>query len=620
MPRMQPEMTPDFDVRDFVRTLTSRPGVYRMLDTKGRLIYVGKARNLRRRVGSYFGRKALDAKTQVMLAALARIEVTVTATEQEALLLEYNLIKQHRPKFNVVLRDDKSYPYIRVSTEQPFPRFEFHRGSRNAPGRFIGPFPNAGAVRQVLQQLQKLFRVRDCTDTFFANRSRPCLQHQIGRCSAPCVRLVNADEYRRDVDDAIRFIEGRDDEVVAELAARMERCSQAMEFERAARYRDQIADIRVLQEQQIIASDATADTDAIAVAQKDGQCCIALVMIRGGRVLGCRTFHPLVAAATGVPEILRAFLLQHYLEHAAPREILVGEPVEGATALEQGLAAVARHPVAIRQRIRGTRRRWLEMALMNAQQGAVARACAAVTMVEQFRQLGEALGLENSPERIECFDISHTQGFQTVAACIVFKATGPLKSEYRRFNIRGVAPGDDYGAIAQAVRRRYMRAVAGEARLADLLLVDGGRGQLARVTEVLEELGLPGLPAVAVAKGAGRRPGHERLYKPGSARALILPSESPAQRLIEQLRDEAHRFAIAGHRQRRGRARVGSVLEGIPGLGPRRRKELLQHFGGLQGISRAGIADLERASGISRKLAERIYGQFHDGTVSEPEA
>ncbi len=586
-----------------------------MLDSKGRIIYVGKARNLRRRVGSYFGRRALDAKTQAMLMALARIEVTVTATEQEALLLEYNLIKEHRPRFNVVLRDDKSYPYIRVSTQQPFPGFEFHRGSRAGAGRFIGPFPNAGAVRQVLQQLQKLFRVRECADTFFSNRSRPCLQYQIGRCSAPCVGLVEPGEYRRDVDDAIRFIEGRDDEIIAELVGRMERASAAMEFEKAARYRDQIAAIRRVQEQQIIASEAGADTDAIAVAQKDGQCCIAMLMIRGGRVLGCRNFHPHVAAETDPREILRAFLMQHYLEHAAPREILVGGSIDGASLLERSIAAVAGHPVAIRQRIRGTRRRWLEMALTNARQGAAAQASAAATMAEQFRQLGEALGLGGTPERIECFDISHTQGSETVAACIVYRPTGPQKSDYRRFNIRDVTPGDDYGAIAQAVRRRYARAAEGGAQLPDLLLIDGGRGQLARVTEVLNDLGLSGLRAAAVAKGPGRRPGQERLYMPEAARALVLPPESAAQRLVQQLRDEAHRFAITGHRQRRGKATVGSVLEGIPGLGPRRRKVLLQHFGGLQGISRAGVADLERATGISRKLAERIYGQFHSDSA-----
>lgn len=601
-----------FDPRDFLRTLTARPGVYRMLDARGHLLYVGKARNLRRRVKSYFSGKSLDSKTQVMLQSLARIEVTVTATEQEALLLECNLIKEHRPKFNVVLRDDKSYPYIHVSTQHPFPRFEFHRGLRNAPGRFIGPFPNAGAVRQVLQQLQKLFRVRECTDAFFSNRSRPCLQYQIGRCSGPCVGLIGAEEYRQDVDNAIRFIEGGGDEVLAELIARMERCSAEMQFEKAAHYRDQIADVRRVQEQQIIAAGAEADADAVAAAQTEGQACVTLLMIRGGRVLGCRNFFPRVAARTETNEILNAFLVQHYLAHAAPPEIVVGGTIQDAALLEQGIAGFAGRPVALRQRVRGTRRRWLDMALTNARQAATARAFAAATLAEQFADLAEALELPRAPERIECFDISHTQGAQTVASCVVYRPAGPQKAEYRRFNIGDVTAGDDYGAIAQAVGRRYARVATGEIPLPDLVIIDGGRGQLGRAAEVLAGLGLAAVPVVAVAKGPGRRPGHERVYRAEGLQPLTLSPDSPALRLVQQMRDEAHRFAITGHRQQRSRARLGSALESIPGLGPRRRKALLQHFGGLQGISRAGIADLQRTSGISRALAERIYSQFHD--------
>jgi len=602
-----------FDVPTFVRSLAHRPGVYRMLDAAGTVLYVGKARDLRRRVGSYFTRGGLDGKTQALLQAAARIEVTVTGTEQEALLLEYNLIKAHRPRFNVVLRDDKSYPYIHVTTDQPFPRFEFHRGSRKGPGRYFGPFPNAGAVRLMLQQLQKIFRVRQCTDSFFANRSRPCLQHQIHRCTAPCVGLVGGEEYRRDVENAMRFIEGRNAEVLDDLVRRMEDSSTRLDFERAAQYRDQIADIRRVQEQQVIAAGAAADLDAVAAVEGGGAPCVAVLMIRGGRVLGSRAFHPRAAAGTTPGEVLQAFLLQHYLEQPAPPEVLVRGVVPGAEALALALAGRAGHPVAIRGNVRGTRRRWLDLAAENARQAAASRATAAATVAEQRAALAEALGLGAPPERIECFDISHTQGGETVASCVVFGPAGATRSDYRRFNIRDVAAGDDYGALAEAVRRRYLRVKAGEAPLPDLLLVDGGRGQLARVEAELRELGLDGLPLAAVAKGEGRRPGYERVFRPGAGQPIAIPADSPALHLIQQVRDEAHRFAITGHRLRRGKARTGSALESIAGLGPARRRALLQQFGGLQGIGRAGIDDLARTPGISRALAERIYDRFHEG-------
>jgi excinuclease ABC subunit C len=605
-------MEPDFDAKGFVRSLTRRPGVYRMLDAQGAILYVGKARDLRRRVGSYFSRRGPDGKTIALLQATARVEVTVTGTEQEALLLEYNLIKEHRPRFNVVLRDDKSYPYIHVTTDQPFPRFEFHRGSRKGPGRYFGPFPNAGAVRLMLQQLQKIFRVRQCTDSFFANRSRPCLQHQIHRCTAPCVGLVSTDEYGRDVENAMRFIEGRDRDVLDDLVARMEASSAGLEYERAAQYRDQIADIRRVQEQQVIAAGAAADLDAVACAEAGGHHCVAVLMIRGGRVLGSRSFHPRVARGTGPGEVLSAFLVQHYLDQAAPPEILVGGRVPEPDLLAAALGARAGRPVAIRGNVRGTRRRWVALAAENARQAAASRASASATLTAQLAELAAALGLGAPPERIECFDISHTQGGETVASCVVFGTAGAARSDYRRFNIRDVPAGDDFGALAEAVRRRYLRVRAGEAPLPDLLLVDGGRGQLARVHAVLDELGLGDVPMAAVAKGEGRRPGHERVFLQGSGRPVALRPDSPALHLIQQVRDEAHRFAITGHRTRRGRQRTTSALESVPGLGPARRRALLQQFGGLQGISRAGVADLALTPGISAALAQRIYDRFHD--------
>jgi excinuclease ABC subunit C len=604
-----------FDSVEFVRSLSHRPGVYRMLDAHGNVLYVGKARDLRKRVGSYFSRRATDAKTQALLQAVAEVETTVTATDQEALLLEYNLIKQHKPRFNVVLRDDKSYPYIRVTTEQEFPRIEFHRGSRRLPGRFFGPFPNAGAVRQTLLQMQRLFRVRPCPDSFFAHRSRPCLQYQIERCSAPCVGLVTAEEYRRDVDNAMRFVQGRNDAVLTDLIDRMERSSAGYDYERAARYRDQIAAIRRVQAQQVISAGSAAEADALAVCEESGVFCVGMVMIRGGSLLGSRRFFPRAAPGTSSAEVLGAFVTQHYLTHEAPAEILVNGEVPDAEMISAVLTARAEHPVAIRRRVRGTRRRWLDMAFANAQQAAAMHATAAATWAELLAALGEALHLSAPPERIECFDISHTAGGETVGACIVFGPAGPVKRDYRRFNVRDVTPGDDYGALAQVVARRYSRLRTEGAPPPDLILIDGGRGQLDRVTSILQELGLGDIAVAAVAKGPGRRPGREKLYREGARAPLTLAADSPAMRIIQQVRDEAHRFAITGHRQRRTRSSRHSRLETIPGLGPRRRRALLQHLGGLQEISRAGIDDLARVPGISRTLAARIYSHLHEDAV-----
>lgn len=605
-------MPEHFDATEFLRTLTHRPGVYRMLDASGKVLYVGKARDLHRRVSSYFGSRPHDAKTTMMLRSVAGVDVTVTGTGQEALLLEYNLIKEHKPRFNVLLRDDKSYPYIHVSTDQEFPRFEFHRGSRSGGGRYFGPFPSAGAVREMLQQIQKLFRVRQCSDSFYANRSRPCLQYQIQRCTAPCVGLISAADYRRDVDNAISFIEGRGTDVLDDLVARMEACAQHLDYERAARYRDQIAAIRQVQHQQAIDSGGEMELDALGVAEERGQHCVAVLMIRGGRVLGARTLFPRAAPGTTAHEVLSAFVMQHYLRQQAPREILLSLPVEEADTMADVLGERAGHPVALRPRVRGQRRRWVEMAVDNARQAARTRAAAAATLAEQYEELAEALALPAVPQRLECFDISHTQGGETVASCVVFGASGPSRGDYRRYNIRGaMAGGDDYAALAEAVSRRFGRGKPGTATLPDLLLIDGGRAQLARVNDTLEELGLSSFPVFSIAKGDGRRAAGDRIFRPGVKEALMLPTDTPAMHLLQYLRDEAHRFAIAGHRRQRARRQISSPLEDIAGIGPRRRRALLQHFGGLQGITRAGIEDLATTPGISRALAERIYLRFH---------
>ncbi len=605
-------MAADFDHRQFLGSLSPRPGVYRMLSTGGEVLYVGKARNLRRRVASYYGARAVHPKVQALMAQTARVEVTITASEQEALLLEYNLIKAHRPRFNVLLRDDKSYPYIRVTTQQDFPRFEFHRGSRRVPGEFFGPFPNAAAVRETLNQIQKLFRVRQCSDNFFRNRSRPCLQHQIERCTAPCVGLIDQSTYREDVDDARLFLQGRNDAVLDNLAQRMEAAAAGLDYERAATYRDQITALNRIQAEQVITAPGVRDLDVLAAVVEPGGACVSLLVIRGGRVLGSRNFLPRVVAGTDPQEVLEAFMVQHYLAQAAPAEILIGASLAAKEVLASAFADHAGHAVRIRARPRGRSARWVEMAESNARQGLALHLAAAVNLRGQLEALSEALGLEAVPARIECFDISHTGGEKTVAACVVFGPDGPLKSDYRRFNLDDVPAGDDYAAIGRAVERRYLRLKKGEGALPDLVLIDGGRAQVDRARAVMEELQLPQVGLAGVAKGRDRRAGDERLHLPGRAQPVALPADSPALHLIQQIRDEAHRFALTGHRQRRSRASSASVLEGIPGLGPQRRRLLLRHFGGLQGVRSAGVADLRKVRGISTELAERIYGRFHD--------
>jgi excinuclease ABC subunit C len=606
-------MDEPFDSKAFLASLTNRPGVYRMLTGDGTVLYVGKARDLRKRVATYFGAKSHHPKTQALMAHTARVEVTVTGTEQEALLLEYNLIKEHRPRFNVVLRDDKSYPFIYVSTQQEFPRFEFHRGSRKVPGRFLGPWPSAGAVRDSLAQLQKLFRVRQCSDNFFSNRTRPCLQHQIQRCTAPCVGLISAEDYRRDVDDAILFLEGRNAAVLASLIERMERAAGQLDYERAAVLRDQVAVMRRIQAKQVVAGTGIDEADVLGLSMEQGQACVAVILIRGGRVLGSRTWFPRLVAGTDPEEVLAAFISQHYFHESPPAEILVPAAPLDAAALEIALAARNGQPCRIRHRVRGTRRRWLEMAATNASQGLASRLAAKSSLRVQLEVLAEALSLEEVPGRIECFDISHTAGDETVAACVVFGADGAIKADYRRFNIRDIKQGDDYAAIGQAVERRFARIKRGESPLPDLVLIDGGRGQVEKARAVLEEYQLAHLPLVGVAKGRDRRAGEEKLILPGESVPRSLQPDSPALRLIQQIRDEAHRFAITGHRQRRARARVSSSLESIQGLGPQRRRALLRQFGGLQGIRQAGVADLAKARGISVELAQRIYDHLHGG-------
>jgi excinuclease ABC subunit C len=605
-----------FDSKSFLRSLTHRPGVYRMLDAKHKVIYVGKARDLKKRVASYFHRTQSVPKTAAMMDKVARVEVTVTNTEAEALLLEYNLIKQHKSYFNVILRDDKSYPYIYASTDHAFPRLRFHRGPRKGKGRYFGPYPSTRAVRKTLNELQKLFMIRNCQDNFFANRTRPCLQYQIKRCTAPCVDLISAEQYRKDIDAAIQFLDGRNRSVIDTFVVRMDEAAAARQYEQAARFRDQIAKLKQVEARQLVSRSANQDLDIIGFASNGAIHCVTILFIRNGSVIGSHDHFPKSPGQTERSILLNSFVAQYYLGRDAPREIIIEDDIEDGSILQATLSDRGGHKVEIRYRVRGDRQRWLEMANTNAQQGLNLKVASNATIRRQFKALGEALGLDETPARLECFDVSHTSGEATVASCVVFNTAGAMKSDYRRFNLTPAAGGDDYGAMREALRRRYARVKKGEVPTPDVLFVDGGKGQLAEAMTVLDELELNWLQVVAVAKGRARRVGAEQLFVPGEKKPLQLPADSAALLLVQQIRDEAHRFAISGHRQRRSKARKTSALESIRGLGPKKRRELLRQFGGLQGVIAAGVDDLVKVRGIGRTLAETIYNDLHIDQVT----
>jgi excinuclease ABC subunit C len=595
--------------RDLLERIPQSPGVYRMLDAEATVLYVGKAKNLKRRVASYFSR-ALTRRLQVMVSQIADIEVTVTRTEGEALLLESNLIKSLRPRFNVLLRDDKSYPFIYLSTQDPFPRLAFYRGPRKTKGRLFGPYPSAWSVRETLQLLQKLFPVRQCEDSFFNNRSRPCLQYQIKRCSGPCVGLVSPEIYQEDVAHTIQFLDGRAEAVIEDLGRSMEQAAAALEFERAAVLRDQIATLSRIQQRQYVSGEG-GDLDIIACAQAGGVSCVQVFFIRAGRNLGNKAFFPKAPDDTDDATLLAGFLAQFYADKQIPPELVVSAEPEDRELLETALSERAERKVQIKWRVRAERARWLEMARSNAEIALKSRLGSQAGYGRRIEALRAALHLPERPQRMECFDISHTQGERTVAACVVFDGEGPRKSDYRRFNIEDITPGDDYAALHQALTRRYTRIQQGEYPIPDVLFIDGGRGQLGAVADALQELGVVGLLIVGISKGPDRRPGTELLWLLGHEAPVILPSDSPAMHLVEQIRDEAHRFAITGHRQRRAKARTTSALEGLSGVGPRRRQRLLKQFGGIRGLARAGVEDIAGVDGIGRQLAQQIYDAFH---------
>lgn len=599
-----------FDGKAFARKLSTGPGVYLMKDADDTVLYVGKAANLRKRVASYFDARPKGARIMRMIARIVAIEVSLTRTEGEALLLENEWIKSHRPRYNVLLRDDKSYPWIVLTTDHPFPRIAFHRGRRDPKRTYLGPYPSAGSVRESINLIQKIFRVRNCEDSYFSNRSRPCLQYQIRRCTAPCVNKVDQADYGAQVDDALLFLKGQSQKVITRLIGRMEQAAAGQRYEQAAVFRDQIESLKQMQSQQFVSA-GSGDADIIAVAAGAGGACVQVVSFRGGRNLGQRSHFPTQAAEADEREILEAFLGQYYRERVPPADIILSHAVESLAVFADVFSERAGRKVTLQPNPRGDRRQWLEGAKRNAENALAIHQASDARIESQFVALAEVLGWEEPPETMECFDISHTAGNQAVASCVVFDRQGAAKSLYRRFNMKGITPGDDYAAMRQVLERRYRKLAEGEGTAPGLVIVDGGKGQLSQAMDVFAEMGLEGIPLMGVAKGPERRAGYEEWILPGRRYPLEPGPESPASHLVQAIRDEAHRFAITGHRGRRQKAAVASPLEGISGIGAGRRRALLSHFGGIRGVRKAGVEELASVPGISTELAQRIYDALH---------
>ncbi|NOT15942.1 MAG: excinuclease ABC subunit UvrC [Methylotenera sp.] len=598
-----------FDPKPILKNLPNLPGVYRMINATDEVIYVGKAKDLKKRVSSYFNKNLPSPRTRMMVSNITKIETTVTHNEAEALLLENNLIKGLMPRYNVLFRDDKSYPYIAL-TGDTFSRLAFHRGTQRKGSQYFGPFPNAVAVRESIQLLQKVFKLRTCENTVFANRSRPCLQHQIARCTAPCVGLISDEDYRNDVHQAALFLQGKTNEVINALSAQMNQAAEAFEYEMAAVFRDRMQALRQVQAKQFVSDFNVADADVIACAQLQGQHCINLVMIRGGRHLGDRSYLPKNSDGETLEASVEAFIAQHYMAQNTPPLIVVSVKIE-TEILEEVLSEQAGRKVKINTNPIGDKRVWLKMAHTNAELALSQRAATSANQEAKLIALREALNLPENTERIECFDISHTMGEATVGSCVVFDRGDMQNSEYRRYNITGITPGDDYAAMRDVLTRRYKKVAAGEGVRPDLIFIDGGKGQLSVAVEVMAEVGLEDILLVGIAKGEERKPGLETMIFSDTGEMLNLEKENKGLHLLQQIRDEAHRFAITGHRAKRAKARLHSSLEDIEGVGAKRRKALLTRFGGLEGVKNASIDELAQVEGISQSLAEKIYGDLH---------
>ena len=602
----------EFDSKSFLSSLTHRAGTYQMMDAEASVLYVGKAKNLKKRVASYFRKTGISSKTAALVKKIKDIDITVTETETEALILEQNLIKKHRPPFNILMRDDKSYPYIFLSDKDQWPRLSFHRGAKKRKGSYFGPYPSVNAVRESMSLLQRVFKVRQCEDSFFKNRSRPCLQYQINRCTGPCVDMTSQEDYDLNVDLTRQYLEGKSEKIMKQLERDMEIASTDMKFEQAAEKRDQIKALRQVQSQQVIEK-GRGVIDVIAASIEKGQACIHILFIRQGRILGSRSYYPKIPLSETVEDLLSEFLPQIYLNGSGrsdiPKEIITNASFDGSEALSNALQQFVDRAVLIKQSIRGTRAKWMELALRTSSLNLSAKLVSTQTINQRFEALRSTLDLENIPERIECFDVSHSSGEATVASCVVFDSSGPVKNEYRKFNIEGVGANDDYAAMDQALRRRYKRLVNGEGRVPDILLIDGGKGQLGIAREALSELGVVGVMIVGIAKGSTRKAGFETLILADENRVVAEPDQA-ALHLIQQIRDEAHRFAITGHKQRRDKKRRMSSLEGIPGVGPKRRRDLLKHFGGIVEVRKASVADLMKVTNINKHVAEAIYDEL----------
>jgi len=604
------EVPPVFDGKKFARRLSAGPGVYLMRDIDGAALYVGKAANLRKRVSSYFDARPKIERTMRMLARIQSIEVSLARTEAEALLLENEWIKSLKPRYNVLLRDDKSYPWVMLGTDHEYPRIAFHRGGKDKLRQYLGPYPSASSVRESINHIQKLFLLRNCEDSYFSHRTRPCLQFQIKRCTAPCVGRVSTTEYAGQVEDALLFLRGHSQKVITRFITRMEQAAGAQHYEQAAHYRDQINNLKQMQARQFVSS-GNGDLDIIALARLQRGCAIEVISVRGGRSLGQRDYFPTQADGHTDAEVLHAFLGQYYRERKPPPELIISHSVQQQDLFEEVFSERSGRKVHIQAHPRSHRKQWLELAGRNALNALHMRSSESSRISKQFESLAELLQLEDIPQTIECFDISHTSGHKTVASCVVFGVDGPVKSRYRRYNLKGFAPGDDYAAMREVLSRRYRKLQKEEGHLPDLVMVDGGKGQLGIAMEVLADCGLGDTPLMGVAKGSSRRAGYEEWVLPSAPHSLQPGPESAASHLVQQVRDEAHRFAITGHRGRRQKAVVHSVLEDIPGVGARRRRALLTHFGGIQGVRKAGVEELMGIPGINRQLAERIFKALH---------
>ncbi|MBS0358057.1 MAG: excinuclease ABC subunit UvrC [Proteobacteria bacterium] len=611
---IQNKIASNFDPKLFIKTLPSLPGIYQMVNTHGEIIYVGKANNLKSRVSSYFQKSNQGAKTKSLVQQIAGIEIILTHSETEALLLENNLIKKLKPKYNILLRDDKTYPYIHLTDHPDFPRLDFYRGRTHGKGKYFGPYPSSLAVRESLHFLQKLFRIRSCKDSFFRNRTRPCLQHYINRCTAPCVNLIDKATYQKDIRHAVMFLEGKNESVINELVKRMEESSQKRHFEEAAQYRDQIAQLRKVQETQYVTKQE-GNLDVIAIVSEKEWACIYVLSFREGRLLGSQDFLIELPISMDISEVLETFLTQFYLnpirQSDLPDTILLNQGFSNLDSIAALFHQELKKKIILQVQGRTQKKQWLNMAAQNAKQKLNVHLASKSHFLERFYALQSAMNLAALPEDLACFDISHTFGESTVASCVVFDREGPKKTEYRRFNIQGIKGGDDYAALHQAVNRHFTQLLTNEKKLPDILFIDGGKGQVHEVVKALSEIQIHDIIIIGIAKGPARKPGLETLILWNEHQEVSLPSDSPALHLIQQIRDESHRFAITGHRKQRDKKRKVSYLENIPGIGQKRSQELLKHFGGLQDLKVASIESIAQVPGINRSLAERIYQALH---------